>query len=107
MAFFVTIITGGPAQIFIFSMCWLVAATIIIVSSQGFGFVNPSYRGRALRPGAAGAAIEMSLIALIFLMLPARSLGFDRLRAMRRHWLCLLRAKQKGALVPGVILGRF
>ena len=55
MTLLVTIVTGGPAHISIFPTHLLVAATIIL--SWGFGHVDSSGRGGALRPGAARAAI--------------------------------------------------
>ena len=105
MTFLVIVVTGGPAQVLIFSMCCLVAATLIL--SQGLGCVNPSSQGRALRRGATGAVIATISIMPIFLLVPARSLGLGRLRAMRRYGLCLLKAERKRASVPSVILGSF
>ena len=72
MALFVTIVTGGPAHVPIFPTRWLVTATII--SSWGLGYVDPSGRGKALRLGAAGAAIATILIMFTFLIVLARSL---------------------------------
>ena len=71
MALLITIVTGGPAHIPIFPTRWLVAATII--SSRDLGRVDPSSRGGALRPGAAGAAIATIPIVSTLLMVPARS----------------------------------
>ena len=106
MAFLVTVVTGGPAHIPIFPTRWLVASTII--SSRGLGCVDPSGRDGALRPGTAGAVIATIPIMPTLLIVPARSLqGLSSLKTMWRHGLCLLGAEQKGALVPGVILGRF
>ena len=106
MVLLVTVVTGGPAYFPIFPTCWLVAATII--SSRGLGCVNPSCRGGALRPGAVGAVIATISIVTTFLMVPARFIrGLSSLGTMKRHGLCLLGAEQKGALVPGVDLGRF
>ena len=106
MDLFVTVVTGGLAHVPIFLKLWLVAATIIL--SRGFSRIDPSDRGGALRPGAAGAIIATILIVLIFLMVPARSLqGLSSLRTMRRHSLYFLGAEQKGALVPNMILNRF
>ena len=106
MALLVTVVTGGPAHVSIFPMCWLVTATII--SSRGLGCVDPSGRGGALRPGVAEAAIATISIVLTLLMVPARSLrGLSSLGTMRRHGSCLLGAERKGASVPGVVLGRF
>ena len=105
IAFLVTVVIDGPAQILIFPMRWLVAATII--SSQGFSCVDSSSRGRALRPRAARAIIATISIAPTLLVVPARSLGLGGLGAIRRHGSCLLKTKQKGILVPGMILGRF
>ena len=106
MALLITIVTGGPAHVSIFPTCWLVAATII--SSRGLGCVDPSGRGGALRPGAAGATIATISIVPTLLMVPARSLqGLSSLGTMRRHGLCLLGAERKGVSVPSVVLGRF
>ena len=106
MVLLITIVIGGPAHVLIFPTRWLVAATII--SNRGIGRVNPSGRGEALRPGAAGAAIATIPIVLILLMVLAWSLqDLSSLKTMRRHGLCLLKLEQKGALVPSVILGRF
>ena len=54
-----------------------------------------------------GAVIVTIPITPIFLMVPARSFGLDRLGAMRRHGSCLLGEERKGALVSDVIFGRF
>ena len=106
MALLVTVVTSGPAHVLIFPTRWLVATTII--SSRGFSCVDLSDQGRALRLRAAGTAIATLLIVRIVLVVPARSFqGFNLLGTMIRHGLCLLRAERKGALVPGVILGRF
>ena len=106
MALLVTVVTSGPAQVPIFPTCWLVVA--IIISSQSLGCVDPCGQGRALRPGAAGAAIATISIMPTLLMVPARSFrGLSLLGTMRRHDLCLLRAERKGALVPGVVFGSF
>ena len=105
MALLIIVVTGGPAQVPIFPTRWLVAVTIIL--SQGLGCVDLSGRGGALRPGAVGAAIATIPIAPTFLGVPARSLGLGGLSAMRRHGSCPLGAERKGALVLGVILGRF
>ena len=88
-----------------FSDVWLVAATII--SSRGLGFVDFSGWGGALKPGATGAAIATISIAPTLLVIPARFFSLRELRAMRRHGSCLLKAEQKGTLIPGVIFGRF
>ena len=106
MAFLVTVVTGGPAHIPIFPTRWLGAATII--SSRGLGRIDPSGWGRTLRPGAVRAAIATISIVPTLLIVPARSfLGLSYLGTMRKHGLCLLRAEWKGALVSGVVLGRF
>ena len=106
MALLVTVVTGGPAHVPVFPTCWLVAATII--SCRGLGCVDPSGRGGALRPGAAGAMIATISIVPTLLMVPARSLqGLSSLGTMRGHGLCLLGAEQKGALVPDMVFGRF
>ena len=105
MAFLVKVVTGGSAQVPMFSMYWLIAATII--SSRGLGCVDHSGRVGALRSRAAGAAIATIFIAPILLVVPVRSFGLARLGAMRRHDLCLVRAKKKGALVPSMILNSF
>ena len=106
MALLVTVVTDGPAYVFIFPMRWLVAATII--PSQGLGCVNPSGRGGALKTGTAGAVIARTPIVPTFLMIPAQSLrGLSLLGTMRKYSLYLLGAGPKGASVPGVILGRF
>ena len=72
MALFVTVETGGSAHVPISPMRWLVVATII--SSRGLSCVDSSGRGRALRPGAAKAAIATIFIVPILLMVPARFL---------------------------------
>ena len=72
MALLVTVIIKGLAHVFIFPTRWLVVATII--SSRGLSPVDPSSRGRTLRPGAAGAAIATILIVPTLLTVPARSL---------------------------------
>ena len=106
MALLVTVVTDGPAHVPVFPTCWLVAATII--SCRGLGCVDPSGRGGALRPGAAGATIATISIVPTLLMVPARSLrGLSLLGTMRRHGLCLLGVERKGVSVPGVVLGRF
>ena len=106
IALFVTVVTGGLAQVPIFPTCWLVAATIIL--SRGLGCVDPSGRGGALRPRAAGAAIATISIVPTLLMVPARSLqGLSLLGMMRGHCLSLLGVERKGVSVPGVVLGRF
>ena len=86
MALLVTVVTGAPAQVFIFPMRCLVVATIIL--SQGLGHVVSSSRGRALKPGATGAAIATISIAPTLLVVPARSLGLGGLEAIKRHDLC-------------------
>ena len=106
IALLMTVVTGGPAHVPIFTTCWLVAATIIL--SRGLGCVDPSGRGEALRPEAAGAAIATISIMPTLLMVPARSFqDLSSLGKMRKHDLCLLGAEQKGASVPGVVLSRF
>ena len=106
MAFLVTVVISGLANVPIFLMRWLVAATIIL--SRSLGHVDPSGRGGALRPGAMGAVIATISIMPTFLIVPARSLrGLSLLRTMRRHSSFLLRAERKKALVPDVIFGRF
>ena len=106
MALLVTIVTGGPAHVSIFPTRWLVTATII--SSRSLGRVDPNGQDGALRPGAAKGTIATIPIVSTPLMVPARSLqGSSSFGTMRRHGLCLLGAKRKGALVPGVILNRF
>ena len=105
MALLVTVVTGDLAQVYIFPTCWLVTATIIL--SQSLGCVDPRGRGRALRPGATGAAIATISIAPTLLVIPARSLGLAGLGAMRKHGSCLLRVERKRASVPSVILGSF
>ena len=106
MALLVTVIIGGLAYVSIFLTRWLVATTII--SSRGLGHIDSSSWGRALRSGAAGAAIVTIFIVPTLLMVLARSLqGLSLLETMRRHGLCLLGAERKGVLVPGVIFGRF
>ena len=72
IALLVTVITGGPAYVPIFLTRLLVAATII--SSRGLGRVDPSGRGKALRPEAARAAIATIPIVPILLMVSAQSL---------------------------------
>ena len=106
MTLLVIAVTNGPAHVPIFPTRWLVAATII--SSRGFGCVDLTGRGRALRPRAVRAVIATIPIMLTLLMVPARFFqGLSSLGTMRRHGLCLLRVEQKGASVPEVILGRF
>ena len=106
MALFVIVVTGGPAHVPIFATRWLVVATIM--SSRDLGRVDPSGRGGALSPGAAGAAIAIISIVHTLLMVPARSFqGLSLLKTMRRHGLCLLGVERKGALFPGMIFGRF
>ena len=106
MALLVTVKTSGSTYVLIFSISWLVAATII--SSRGLGRVDPSSRGGVLRPRARGAAIATTPIVPTLLMVTAQSLrGLSLFGRMKRHSLYLLRAKRKGALVPGVILSRF
>ena len=105
MAFLVTVITGGPAQILIFPTRWLVTAKIIL--SRGLDCVDSSGRGEALRPGTARAAIATIPITPILLMVPARSFSLGGLGAMRRYSSYLLGAERKRALVLGVILGKF
>ena len=105
MALFDTFVTGVLAQVPIYLMRWLVAATIIL--SRDLGRVDLSGRDGALKPGAAGTTIATIFIALILLVVLARSLSFDKLGAMRRHGSCLVRVERKGALVPSVILGSF
>ena len=105
IVFFVTVVKSGLAQVFIFLTCWLVAAKII--SSRGLGCIDPSGRGGALRPGVARAAIAIIPIAPTLLVVLVSSLGFGGLGAMRRHGSCLLKAEQRGILVPGVIFDRF
>ena len=103
MSFFITVVTGGPAQVFIFPMRWLVAGTII----SCLNYVNSSGRGGVLRHGAARVAIATIPIAPTFLVILARSLDLGGLGAMRRHGLCLVRVEQKGTLVPVVIFDSF
>ena len=105
MALFVTVVTGGPAQVPILPTRWLVAA--IIISSRGFGCVDPSGWSGALRFEVAGAAIAIILIALTLLVVPAKSFSLDGLGAMKKHDSCLLGAERKGISVPGVIFSRF
>ena len=106
MNFFVTVVTSDTTHIPIFLTRWLVAATIIL--SRGLGRVDPSDRGKVLRPGAVGAAIAMISIVPTFLIVPARSLqGLSSLGTMKKDGLCLLGAEEKGASVHGVVLGRF
>ena len=106
MVLLITVLISGPAYILIFPTRWLVAATIIL--SQGFGCVDTSGQSKALRPGAAGAAIATIFIMPTLLIVSTRSLrGLSLLGTMRRHGLCLLGAERKRVLVPGVILGRF
>ena len=107
MPFLITIVTNGLAQVLIFLMRWPVAATIIIVLSRSLAHIDPSGRSGALRLETARTAIATILIVSTFLMVPARSFDLRRLGAMRKHGLCLVRAEQKGASVPGIILGRF
>ena len=106
MALLVIVVTGGPAHVLIFTMRWLVVATII--SSRGLGRMNPSCLGRALRPRAAGAAITIIPIVPTFLMVPMRSFqGLSLLGIMKWHGLCFLETERKGAPVFDVILDRF
>ena len=79
----------------------------MIILRRGFSRIDSRCQGEALRPGAAGAAIATIPIASTFLIVPASSLSLGRLGAMRKHGLCLVRAEQKGFLVPGLIFGRF
>ena len=105
MALLVIVVTGALAHVFIFPMRWLVAATII--SSLDLGCVDSSSRGGALRPGSAGSGIATISIMPTLVMVSARSSqALSSLGTMRRHGLCLLEAEQKGASVPGMILGR-
>ena len=106
MAFLVTVLIDGPTHDLIFPRRWLVAAIIIL--SRGLVCIDPSGRSGALRPRAAGAAIATIPIVPTPQMVLVRSpQGLSSLGMMRKHGLCLLEAEQKGALVPGVILGRF
>ena len=105
MAFLVTVVTSGPAQVSIFPTFWLIVATII--SSRGLGCIDPSGQVRALKPEAAKVAIATILIVPTLLVVLARFVGLGGLGTMRKHGLYLLEAEQKGALVPGVILSRF
>ena len=107
MPFLVIILIGGLAQVPIFLMRWPVADTITIVSSRDIGCVDPNGWGGALRPGDVGVAIATISIAPTLLVVPARSFGLAGLGAMRRHGSCLMKLEQKGALVTGIILGRF
>ena len=101
------IVIGCLAQVLILSLRWPIAATITTGLNWGFGCIDRSNRGGALRPRAAGVAIATILIALILLVVLARSLALVELRAMRRHGSCLVGAERKGALVPGMILSTF
>ena len=106
MALLVIVVIGSPAQVFIFPTCWLVVATIIL--SWGLGYIDPSGRGGALRPGATRVATATISIVPTLLIVPTWSFrGLGLLGTMRKHGLCLLEAEQKGALVFGMILGRF
>ena len=107
MALLVTIVTSGPAQVPIFPTGWLVVATITIVLSQGLGRIAPNSRDGVLGPKAARAAITTISIAPTVLVVSARSFRLGALGVIRKHSSCLVRAEWKGALVPGVILGRF
>ena len=105
MALLIIVVTSGPAHVFIFPRRWLVAATLIL--SRDLGRVDSSSRGGAIRPRAVEGTIGMIPIAPIFLVILARALGLDGLRAMRKHSSYLLRVERKRALVPGVIFSRF
>ena len=105
LALFVTVVTSGPAQVFIFPTRWLVTATIIL--RRSLGCVDSSGQSGALWPRAAEAAIVIILIAPTFLVVPARSFGLGELRAVMKQSLCLLRAEWKGISVLSVIVGRF
>ena len=106
MALLITIVIDDPAQVPIFSTCWLVTTTIIL--SRGLSCVNPSGRGGAPRPGAVRAAIATISIVHTLPVISAQSLwGLSLHGTMRMHGLCLLRAEQKKASISGVILGRF
>ena len=105
IALLITVITGGLAQLPIFLTRWPVAVPII--SSQGFGRVNLSGRGGALRLGTAGAVIVTISIAPILLVVLARFLSLGGLGAIKKNGLCLVKAEQRGVLVLNVIFGRF
>ena len=107
MLFFVTIVTGGLAQVSIFPTHWPVAATIITIASRSVSCVDHSGRAGALRPGATGTTIATIPIAPNLLVVPARSLGLSVLAAIRSHGSYLRGVEQKGALALGEIRGRF
>ena len=71
MAFLVTVITGGSAHVSIFPMRWLVVATIIL--RRSLVCIDSSAQSKALRLGAARAAIATIPIMSTLLIVPALS----------------------------------
>ena len=106
MAFFITVIIGGLAQILIFLLRWPI--TVIIILRRGFGCVDSSCQSRILIPRATGTAIATIFISPIFLVVLARLFwGFRLLKRMKRHGLCLLKVERKRISVLRVFFGRF
>ena len=73
IAFLITDVTDGLAQVLIFLLRWPVATTITIVLSRSLDGIDPSGGGGALRLETAGAAIVTISIRLTLLVVPARS----------------------------------